>query len=201
MEVFNCEFLQQFRLQLELTEVIGEEQHTLRNQAPHGHLNKFLVIALHTKILGLLGVGEGGGIKENQIVVAASPLEPFEAIGALQAMFVAVETVECEIAVGPFQKARGEIHSRRCGRSALGCRDRGGSRVAEEVEKAPALRLFPEPLPREAMIKEQPGVNGVREIDEKAQIAFPDFQKLVILSLRGVAEAPALPRPHLEDQL
>jgi len=199
MEVFNCEFVQQFWFQLELPEVVSEEQHTLRSQALHGQPNEFQMIPLHGKIMGPLGVGKGGRIKENQLIIAASSFQPFKTVGALQTMFVAVETIEREVTVGPFQKARGEVHGRRCGRSAFGRRDRGRSGVAEEVEKALALRSFPKPLAGEAVIEKQSRVNRVREIDEKAQIAFPDFQKLTILSLRSVPETPPLPCPHLED--
>ena len=168
VQVFDREFLQQIRLQLELPEVVGEEQHAFWSQPPHGQPEQFWMVALYAEIRGPLGVGEGRGIEKNEVVGVASALEPVEAVGALQAVFVAVEAVELEVAVAPFQKARGEVHGGCFGRSALGGSHRGSSGVAEEVEETLALCPFPKPLTREAVVEEQPRVQAIGELHQEA---------------------------------
>ncbi len=176
----------------------GEQTHRLADEGD--------MIALHVEtLLHPLGGGKGGGIKEDQIPLAAAAprffRQPDEAVGLNQLVPHAGEAVEGEVAPRPFQIGARHVH--RCrGRCAAGRRlHAGGAGVAEEIEKTLPRRQIEDQAANGAMIKEEAGVEIVGEIDKQADFSLAHFMEVAPFPLLLVLRLPLLPLTHLVNDV
>jgi len=102
--VFKVEIGQRFSLQPEFAVVGGKDQHAAGRQQSQGLPQQFNMIALDLEALGQLpGIGEGGRIEKDQVVVIQRPRQPLPTIRPDQLVPGTVNPVQFQIALRPIQ--------------------------------------------------------------------------------------------------
>ena len=126
-------------------------------------------------------------------------VEPRQAIRLHELVRRPGEAVQLEVAPGPVEIRARHVHGGRRDRAAAhgvhGC----GAGVCEQVQEALPSRQRPHPLPREAMVEKQAGVEIIGEVDEEAVAALAHDVKLRLRIELLVLLAAALAAAHAQD--
>src|SRR5207253_811652 len=155
------------------------------------------VIALHVEDLAAV-IGVRRRIEHAQL--------PAPRAGAIEKLLdvrsneLAGNAVELQVVAGPVEIVLRRVHGRRRTRSTAQGRHREAVRVGEEIEKRLSLRFLPYPRASLAVIREEPRVDEVVEVDEELQVVFAHFdplpaarQPLVLLAGAALFQMDALP--------
>ena len=165
-----------------LAAVGGAEEPAAGGEAGEGEGEEVAVVFFDAEYVALFVAGEGGGIENNAVELAAlfgEAFEPMEGVAFAEVMFGGVLFVEAEVVLGPLEVGLAEVEGGGGG-SGEGGADGEGSGVGEGVEDGVAgLGEVAHPLAIVALVEEDAlGVTG-GEVDAVANAVFEDGEGVV----------------------
>ena len=101
-------------------------------QDTHGGTHQLAMIALHVKTAGHgAGVGKGGWIQQDEVILAVCLAQPLQAIGPHHAVSSFIKAVVSQVLAQPCKVRVGQVDTGRAAGSAQGGMHRGTAGVAE----------------------------------------------------------------------
>ena len=113
-------------------------------------------------------------------------------------MLFAGEAVQLQVLARPVEIGVGEVDRERFPGTSRGRVDSGRARVAEQIEKALVLGLTAQAQAHGPMVEEEPRIEVVGEVHQKAQAALLDFVEGAFVAKFFVLPMPPLALAHLE---
>src|SRR5690606_36327555 len=98
-------------VEAEAAEVVAEIEHASRHQPHHGRPQQAHVLVLDVEIAGAGGVGEGGRVAEDQVVLAALGVQPGHGVGLHELVGAASQVVFAQVVGQPLQVGGGKVHA------------------------------------------------------------------------------------------